>query len=100
MTINCTPIDSILNRLGFPNSTGVIGPFVQQTYYTLGNIGQLNTNSSLILTSDLNCANSYKNGNTSNIMASIIINADPFNTIDYEPHNCVKLLINKKQLKV
>ena len=64
MTINCTPNDSVLNILGFPNSTGVIGPILQQTYYTLGNVGQLNTTSSLILTSDLNCANSYKNENT------------------------------------
>ena len=64
------------------------------------NLGQLNATSSLNIVSDLNCTNSYKNGNTSNVMASVLINADPFNTIDYEPHNCIKSVINKKLLKL
>ena len=37
LTIDCSQNDSILQILGFPTSTGVIGPFVDQTYYTLGN---------------------------------------------------------------
>ena len=32
-------------------------------------------------------------------MASVLINADPFNTIDYEPHNCIKSVINKKTIE-
>ena len=28
-------------------------------------------------------------------MVSVLINADPFNTIDYEPHNCNKSVIKK-----
>ena len=99
LSIDCSQNDSISQILGFPTSTGVIGPFVDQTYYTLGNLAQLNTTSSLNIVSDLNCTNSYKNGNTSNVMASVLINADPFNTIDYEPHNCIKSVINKKTIE-
>ena len=32
-------------------------------------------------------------------MASVLINADPFNTIEYEPHNCIKSVINKKTIE-
>ena len=32
LTIDCSQNDSILQILGFPTSTGVIGPFVDQTY--------------------------------------------------------------------
>ena len=55
LTIDCSRNDSILQILGFPTSIGVIGPLVDQTYYTLGNLAQLNTTSSLNIVSDLNC---------------------------------------------
>ena len=60
MTIDCSQNDSILQILGFPTSTGVIGPFVDQIYYNIGNLAQLNTTSNLNIVSDISCANSYK----------------------------------------
>ena len=60
LTIDCSQNDSILQILGFPTSAGVTGPFVDQTYYTLGNLEQLNTTASLNIVSDLCCTNSCK----------------------------------------
>ena len=60
LTIDCSQNDGILQILGFPTSRGVVGPFVDQTKYTLGNLAQLNTTSRFNIVSDSNCTNSYK----------------------------------------
>ena len=95
ITVDCDHSDSLLINLGFPRSTNIIGPFAEQgTQYSLGNPARLNTTSGILMSCDA-CSGSYKNGSTSSIVASIIINATPFQTIDYEPFNPPKISVSK-----
>ena len=94
-TVSCNHSDSILINLGFPMSTGIIGPYLEEgTQYSLGYPAVLNTTTSLLMSCDA-CSGSYKNGSTSSIVASIIINSTPFITIEYEPINPPKIPLAK-----
>ena len=95
LTINCNHNDSILQNLGFPKSTGVIGPFVDVgTQYSTGNPAALNNTSSLLMTCDA-CSGAYQNGGTSSVVANIAINATPFAIITYEPINPPRINVSK-----
>jgi hypothetical protein len=95
VTVDCNHSDSLLINLGYPMSTGIIGPFSESgTQFSLGAPAVLNTTTSLLMTCD-SCAGSYKNGNASSIVASILINATPFTIIDYEPFNPPKITVTK-----
>ena len=95
VTVNCNHSDSLLIKLGFPMSAGPIGPFAEQgTQYSLGNPAFLNSTSSILMSCDA-CEGSYKNGTSSSIVASMIINTTPFATIEYEPFNPPKINVSK-----
>lgn len=95
LTIDCNHSDSLLINLGFPMSTGVIGPYFEAgTQYSLGNHADLNTTSSLYINCDI-CSGSYTKGSTSSVVASILINSLPFTTIDFEPLNPVRIDISR-----
>lgn len=95
VTVNCNHNDSLLINLGFPKTTGIIGPYPEQgTQYSLGNSARLNKTTSLLMGCDA-CSGAYRNGVTSSVVASITINATPFTTIEYMPFNPVKVPLSK-----
>jgi len=99
LTINCNHSDSALQLLGFPMSTGILGPYAETgTQYSTGLPAILNTTSSIIMTCDACGGLCYKNGSSSSVVASILINTVPFQVIDYEPINPPRIHLSKYSL--
>ena len=98
LKIYCAFSDSVLPSLGFPYSADVIGPYPAGSQVSLGNPAKLNSVSSINMTCDACGGGIYQNGNSSSVVASILINSDPFNNIDYQPINPPKLKISKYML--
>lgn len=99
VTVNCNHSDSLLINLGFPMSAGIIGPYTENgTQFSLGNPAKLNTTTSILMSCDA-CSGSYKNGNTSSIVANMIINATPFTLMEYEPFNPPKIALSKYDIE-
>lgn len=93
--VDCNHDDSLLINLGFPKTAGIIGSYADQgTQYSLGIPASLNNTTSILMSCDA-CEGSYKNGSSSSIVANMIINTTPFQTIEYEPFSPPKINLAK-----
>jgi hypothetical protein len=85
--------------LGFPYGSSNLGPFgIYGEQFSLYNPAFLNTTSSIMMACDICGSNVYKNGSFTNAVASILINADPFSIINFEPRIALQCPISRNSI--
>ena len=94
VSINCGATNSIMQILGYPASTGVIGNFSGSGYCEGTQPANLNSLQNILISSDISTG-SYLNSQNSSIIGSVIPNCVPNATIIYAPYHPLRCpLIN------
>ena len=82
--LDCSGSDNIMQILGYPASTGIIGPVTHINDFYEGNNCQLNNvQNVLILASFVN--GSYKNEQSQNVLSNVTPDVEPYSSILYRP---------------
>ena len=95
--IDCAGGDNMMQILGYPATSGVLGPVTYKNDFYEGDNAQLNNIQNVLLRASF-VSGGYKNAQAGNVLQSITPDVEPYSTILYRPNKCIYVPVSQNVL--